>query len=156
MSHSSDATVDESDPAGEGATSAYPTPDPAIELYEDSEQVGVIDLDAETYEYDGGYEDIADLLETVAEDGWQVRAGGVIQCEGVGLGKELLRPLNLRSASDRSCNAEFEVVPVGFEPKRGSGLTDDRLDEMQDIMGRLAEFRAERDNEGSTSEADTQ
>lgn len=145
MSGQSDTPIKESDPTGEAASTTYPTPEPAIEFYEDGHQVGVLDLDAESYEYDGGCEDIAALLEDVAENGWEVHAGGVRRCEGVGLGKELLRPLALRSAGDLSCDVEFEAVPVGFEPKEGSGLTGDRKDEMQDVMGQLAEFRAERD-----------
>lgn len=134
---------------------AYPTADPGIELYEDSEQVGVIDLGAETYEYNGSYEQIDALLQETAEDGWYIWTGRNVKATGIGLGKKLLRRLHLRAASDLSSEADLDLAAIGFEPEHEGILDGSSIEEGCNAIRSITQRRAERDGdaEGEDSEA---
>ena len=107
-------------PTGEAATSTagdYPTVSPGVEIYEDDVQVGIIDLDAETYEYDGTYDELRERLETIADEGYWTHINGTVQVKGVGLGKQLLESINRHIRYREDSDAELRGVAVGFSSK---------------------------------------
>lgn len=121
---------------------------PGIDLYEDGEQVGVVDLDAETYEYDGEYEKLESMLDRMATEGIYVHPGETIRCEGVGLGEVLLRRIHDLPWSDLSGEADVDPVPVGFEVPEYSGYDDDYIETMRDAQQAVSSV-TDRDADGN-------
>lgn len=130
-----------------GSPEAYPNADPGLEIYENGEQVGILDLDAESSVYDGSYELIAELLERIENDGYTIWAARTTDVTGIGLGRQLLRRLHERAATDQSSDANLELGTTGFEPEFDGYLDGSAFAEMHDVMGELAQKRAERDGD---------
>lgn len=140
-----DASNDE---AATPSAGEYPTVSPAVEILEDGVQVGIVDLEAETYEYDGTYEELRERLETIANEGYWTHINGTVQLEGVGLGKQLLESINRYIRYRNDSDAELRGVAVGFDSKYEDEPSDS-AEETLEIAAELAESMPDRERSSS-------
>lgn len=138
-----DASI--TDEAATPTAGNYPTVTPSIEIYEDDVQVGVVDLDAETYVYDGTYDELRKRLETVEEEGYWTHINGVVQCEGIGLGRMLLESINRYIRYRPESDASLRGIAVGFESKYETEPSES-AEETLEIAAKIASSMPDRDH----------